>query len=267
MGATVGMLAPMSTDQRTTTSTRPTVAELGTILTVVAHPDDETYLAAGVMAAASELGQRVVCASASAGELGTDDPVTWPPHRLGDVRRLEAAAAMAVLGVREHHIAGLPDGGLAQHDAEGSAWVGGLLDAVRPDTVLTFGPDGITGHPDHVAVHRWVTEAWQQRGCVARVLHAAVTVEHLDAFADRYEAWGVYMTDERPVGVPADELALRLELAGTSLDRKLTALRAMATQTSGIIAELDLRAYAQLVAEEAFVDATAAQRRLAKYFL
>ena len=95
------------------------VTDLGTILSVWAHPDDETYLAAGVMAAAADRGQRVVCVSATAGEHGTDDPETWPPARLGPVRRWEAAAAMAVLGVTEHRVLGLPDGGLADHDDEG----------------------------------------------------------------------------------------------------------------------------------------------------
>ena len=71
------------------------------------------------MAAARDLGQRVVCVSATAGEHGTDDPETWPPDRLGQVRRWEAAAAMAVLGVTEHHILGLPDGGLADHHDDG----------------------------------------------------------------------------------------------------------------------------------------------------
>jgi LmbE family N-acetylglucosaminyl deacetylase len=256
----------MRTDLRSTTD-RVTAADLGTVLTLVAHPDDETYLAAGVMAAASALGQRVVSASASAGELGTDDPQGWPPHRLAAVRRLESAAAMAVLGVREHHVGTLPDGGLDRHTAEGEAWVGGLIDAVQPDTILTFGPDGATGHPDHVAVHRWVTEAWEQRLCAARLLYATTTAEHLDEFGEQYEAWGVYMTDERPSGVPARELALHLVLDGPALDRKLVALRAMATQTSGIVSQLELPGYARLVAEEAFVDARVGQRRPAKYFL
>ena len=70
------------------------------------------------MAAAADRGQRVVCVSATAGELGTADPATWPPDALGPVRRWEAAAAMAVLGVDEHHFLGLPDGALADHDAE-----------------------------------------------------------------------------------------------------------------------------------------------------
>lgn len=235
-------------------STPPAIAALGTILSVWAHPDDETYLAAGVMAAARDGGQRVVCASATAGELGTDDPRTWPPRRLGQVRRWEAAAAMAVLGVTEHRIHDLPDGSLADHEEEGVAWAGALLEATAPDTVLTFGPDGATGHPDHIAVHRWTTEAWRRRGRGARLLYATTTAEHLARFGGLYEEWGVYMSDERPAGTPIRDVDLHLCLDGAALDRKLTALRAMASQTAAVTELLDPATYAALVAEEAFVD-------------
>lgn len=231
-----------------------TPEDLGTVLSVWAHPDDETYLAGGVMAAAAAAGQRVVCATASAGEAGTGDPVAWPPERLGRVRRWEAAAAMTVLGVAEHHVRGLPDGALTDHEAAGEAWALELLEQVRPDTVLTFGPDGITFHPDHVAVHRWVTHAWERTGRSARLLHATETVEHLERFGHLYEEWGVYMTDERPVGVRREELALRVELTAAGLDRKVAALAAMATQTAGLIAAVGPELYAEEVAEEAFVE-------------
>lgn len=234
------------------------VAALGTILSIWAHPDDETYLAGGIMATARDLGQRVVCASATAGENGTADPDAWPPARLGRVRRWEAAAAMAVLGVTEHRILGLPDGGLADHGDEGSAWVERLLGDVAPDTILTFGPDGMTHHPDHVAVHRWVTRTWERVGRRPRLLYATPTSEHVDRFRDLYERWDIYMTDERPAGVPTGDLALHLRLDGPLLDRKLTALRAMATQTGDAAALLGSAAYSDLVAEECFV---AADRR------
>lgn len=230
-------------------------AELGTILSVWAHPDDETYLAAGVMAAARDAGERVVCATATLGEHGTSDPITWPPERLGRVRRWEAAAAMAVLGVVEHEVLGLPDGSLAEHEAAGVSWVGRLIDEVRPDTILTFGPDGITGHPDHIAVHRWVLGAWCERGRPGRLLWATATVEHLARFGALYEEWGIYMTDDRPAGVPEAHLDCHVVVCGQRLDRKLTALRAMATQTAGVAATLDPALYAAMVAEEAFVAA------------
>lgn len=231
-------------------------SELGTILSIWAHPDDETYLAGGVMAAARDHGQHVVCASATAGEHGTSDPATWPPDRLGRVRRMEAAAALAVLGVTDHHVAGLPDGGLSDRDRAGIAWAGQLLDTVHPDTILTFGSDGITFHSDHIAVHRWVTTAWHRRGRPGRLLYASWTVEHLDRHRHLHEEWGMYMSDERPVGVPEADLVLHVRLEGDALDRKVTALRAMATQTGDLIALLGPDAYAAQVAEEGYVEAT-----------
>ena len=233
-----------------------TAADLGTILSVWAHPDDETYLAGGVMAAAAERGQRVVCVSATAGEHGTPDPQTWPPERLGQLRRWEAAAAMAVLGVSEHRFLGLPDGALVDHEAEGRAAIGRLLDEIEPDTILTFGPDGVTFHPDHIAVSRWTTSAWERRGRRGRLLYAAVTADHLARFGELYDEWGVYMTAERPAGVAVDELAVHVELHGWQLDRKLTALAAMASQTADAARHLGPETYASLVAEETFVDAS-----------
>jgi GlcNAc-PI de-N-acetylase len=66
---------------------RSGVAALGTILGVWAHPDDEAYLSGGLMAMARDLGSRVVCVTATRGELGTTDPVAWPPTRLATARR------------------------------------------------------------------------------------------------------------------------------------------------------------------------------------
>ena len=233
-----------------------TIASLGTILSIWAHPDDETYLAGGLMAAAAGRGQRVVCVTATAGERGTEDPERWPPERLGAVRRLEAAAAMAVLGVSEHHVLGLPDGGLAGNGVGGLDLVGALVDEVRPDTIVTFGADGMTFHPDHIEVHRWVSEAWRQRGRRARLLFARWSAPRLAQVRRDHEEQGVYMSDLRPVGVAPEHLAVRVQLTGDDLDRKVVALRAMATQTAPLIDGLGPDHYAAQVAEECFVEAT-----------
>jgi LmbE family N-acetylglucosaminyl deacetylase len=230
-------------------------AGLGTILSVWAHPDDETYLAAGVMAAAADRGDRVVCVSASAGEHGTSDPGAWPPIRLGRRRLWEAAAAMAVLGVTEHCVLGFPDGALAEYGEQGLATIGRLLDEVEPDTILTFGPDGVTFHPDHITISRWVTTAWEQRGRPCRLLYATPTVEHLDRFGELYEEWNSYMTDERPSGVRETDLAVHVRLDGWLLDRKLTALSVMSSQTGELMARIAPDLYALQVAEETFISA------------
>ena len=162
---------------------------------------------------------------------------------------------MAVLGVTEHEIAGLPDGGLTGRSTDGIAWVSRLFDDVQPDTVLTFDRDGGTFHPDHIAVHGWVTEVWERRGRPCRLLYAVTTAEHMAEFGALYDEWNVFMTESRPAGVPEDELALLVRLDGADLDRKVTALRAMASQTADVVAGVDVDLYAAMVADEPFVAA------------
>lgn len=230
------------------------VAELGTIMSIWAHPDDETFLAGGIMARAIAEGQRVVCVCATAGELGTDDPVRWPPARLGRVRRFEAAAAMAVLGVTEHRFLDLPDGGLADLDPDPQVdRLAAVLAEIQPDTILTFGPDGGTFHPDHQAVSRWTGLAWQRAGRPGRVLHSATTEEFLAAFGKDFEEWGVYMTDERPVGVPTADLFVRARLDDDLLDQKIAALCAMHTQIAPSLALLGADRFRALNQEEAYL--------------
>jgi LmbE family N-acetylglucosaminyl deacetylase len=234
------------------------IADLGTILSIWAHPDDETFLAGGIMAMARGHGQQVVCVSATAGEHGTDDPATWPPERLGQLRRDEAAAAMGVLGVEDHRWLGFEDGTLAAVDPEvGIQRAGALLDEVAPDTILTFGPDGMTFHPDHCTVHAWVTEAWERRGCGPALLYATVEAEDHRRLAPHLERWGVYMTDQRPLPVPAADLALHERLTDAVLDRKIAALGAMPSQIAPSLELLSMPLFRDLNSSESFVAAEA----------
>jgi LmbE family N-acetylglucosaminyl deacetylase len=232
------------------------VAELGTILSVWAHPDDETFLSGGIMATAAAHGQRVVCVSATAGELGTSDPASWPPERLGRVRRWEATASMAILGVADHRFLDLPDGGLAELDPAGPvARLGALVEEVRPDTILTFGPDGRTFHPDHQTVSAWMEQAWRDAGGQGRLLHSALVDEEWDRWGPQLERWNVFMTDERPVPVPASDLAVDLHLGPELLDRKTAALYAMASQISPSVAAIGDHTFRQLNTRESFIAA------------
>ena len=76
--------------------------DLGTLLGIWAHPDDETYLTAGLMAQAVRDGRRVVCVTATRGEGGSMDEERWPPATMGAVRTAELLRSMEILGVTEH---------------------------------------------------------------------------------------------------------------------------------------------------------------------
>jgi LmbE family N-acetylglucosaminyl deacetylase len=214
------------------------IDELGSVLMIWAHPDDETYLAGGVSALLTDSGHRVVCITATRGEAGGDR----------QVRTIELEQAQDVLGVSEHHWLDLPDGGCADVDpAEPVERIRSIADEVRPDTVLTFGPDGITGHPDHIAVGSWVDTAFKGRD--VRVLHAVEREERIDEELD--EDFGVYELG-RPRVCADDEIDLLLRLEGAALDRKVTALMLQESQTGRLVEAVGLERFRAWVADEAF---------------
>lgn len=230
--------------------------DLGTILGIWAHPDDETFLSAGLMAAARDAGRRVVCVTATLGERGTDDPLLWPPERLAAVRELEIRASLAVLGVTEHHVLGITDGTCAaqSHDRMVHRLVD-LIDQVGPDTIVTFGPDGLTGHEDHQTVSAWATDARAIGAPTARLLYATTTAELAPAWEAVRDAFDVFLAEGLPLRTPSSELALDLHLTPELLDRKFVALRAQASQTTGLMDALGEDRMRELWSNEAFVSA------------
>ena len=226
------------------------VRELGTIMSIWAHPDDEAYLCGGLMAAATDAGSRVVCVTATHGELGVTDPVRWPPDRLAGIREIEMAECMRILGVSEHHWLGYPDGGCESVDPDTAAEkIAGLIREIRPDTVLTFAADGQTGHPDHIAVHHWTAEAVRRTG-IGTLHVVANTAEWLDANLERFTTLGAIVGEPpRPWTGP---LSIDLPLAGDVLDRKLAALAAQASQTEVFRALVGEDYYRQVFSIERF---------------
>ncbi len=205
------------------------VGALGSILSVWAHPDDEAYLCGGIMAKARDAGSRVVCVTATRGELGVTDAERWPPDRLATIREAEMAECLRVLGVTEHHWLGFPDGGCASTPVEeGSARIAEILRGVRPDTVLTFAPDGQTGHPDHIAVHHWTVDAVRRTG-IGTLYVVANTQAWMDEFLPAMLEMNVLMGDPPTTWTAPVDIELALDPA--ALERKLTALAAQASQT------------------------------------
>ena len=233
-------------------SARLAPADLGPTLAVWAHPDDETYLSGAILAELADRGERVVCVTATRGE--SADPTATEEERqaLGELRTRELEEAAAILGIRDHVWLDLPDGGCA--DVDPGPVVTRLVDIaddLGARTVLTFGPDGVTGHADHRTVSAWVTAAAPLIRTRPRVLHAALTPRELAEFRDVNERFAVY-ADGQPRLCDPDELVLHLELTGAALDRKVDALLAQASQTAGIVEAIGRERYAAWVSREGF---------------
>jgi LmbE family N-acetylglucosaminyl deacetylase len=218
------------------------LTQLGTVLMVWAHPDDETYLAGGLSAALTDAGQRVVCVTATRGEAG------GAAADLAEVRTAELEAALKLLGVEEHHWLDYRDGECASvDDDEAAARIRAVVGEVRPDTVVTFGPDGFTGHPDHRAVSRWVDRVLAGRQDV-RLLHAVAREHPVDPGLD--EDYGVFELG-RPRVCADRDIDVLLPLDGALLDRKVEALLLQESQTAGLVTAVGLPRFRAWVATEA----------------
>jgi LmbE family N-acetylglucosaminyl deacetylase len=135
-------------------------------MAVLAHPDDECLGVGGTLAKYAFEGVDVFLVTATRGESGRfrgyrqDDRRHPGPSALADIREAELRGAASVLGVREVSILKYHDQHLDRaNPREAVAAIVGHMRRVRPDVVVTFGPDGAYGHPDHIAVSQFTTAA------------------------------------------------------------------------------------------------------------
>jgi len=137
------------------------------LLAVFAHPDDETFLAGGTLATYATGGWDVRLVCATRGEAGRRGPYEAASTAgFGELRMAELRAACDALGIGPPHVLDCADGGGASCAGKAQAATLELLRTFAPHAVITFGPDGISGHPDHLAVHQLVTTAfheWRER--------------------------------------------------------------------------------------------------------
>ncbi len=138
------------------------MAETLKLMAVLAHPDDESLGAGGILAKYAAEGIETSLVTATRGERGWFGDERENPgfEGLGQIREAELQAAAEVLGIRSVNFLDYIDGELDQaHPAEVVAKIVGYLRHVKPDVVVTFGPDGSYGHPDHIAIAQFTTAA------------------------------------------------------------------------------------------------------------
>src|SRR5262245_31665393 len=129
------------------------------LLAVLAHPDDESLGVGGTLAKYAAEGIDVFLLTATRGGSGRfrghrlDEPPHPGPLGLAAIREAELRAAASMLGIREVVVLDYPDQRLDAGDAsEIVTRLATELRRIRPDVVITFGPDGAYGHPDHIAI-------------------------------------------------------------------------------------------------------------------
>ena len=146
------------------------------MLVILAHPDDESFAVGGTLAKYAHQGIQVVLLTATRGEVGI--PGT-EPETAGKIREKELLQAAKHLGI-EVHFLDYQDGDLSKVNPQKllehiACWI----DTVQPQVILTFGPDGVSGHPDHVTISNTVTQVVEQffpKVCLLYIAPSEATV-------------------------------------------------------------------------------------------
>jgi N-acetyl-1-D-myo-inositol-2-amino-2-deoxy-alpha-D-glucopyranoside deacetylase len=211
---------------------------------VFAHPDDDTYGLSGTLALGRGDIQYTVIVATS-GEAGTiSDPSLATRENLAEVREGEEREALRAAGAQNAavHFLRYADGGLK--DAPREELVGKvatILKDARPEVVVTFGPEGITKHDDHITIgsaapgafHQAQAETEGDDGAFQRLLYVAIPSSELDRFWESLRAKGEEVGDPEapfmPRGVPDESITHRVDCTAV-LKSKIEALRAHRTQ-------------------------------------
>src|SRR4051812_20917314 len=153
------------------------------VLAVFAHPDDERVIGPLLSKLARE-GRETHLVIATDGSKGVRDFAHIPAGpELAAARTKEATCAASRLGVRQLHILGLPDGGLASFEVLGKlrSALAAIIDSIKPAAIITFGPEGGTGHPDHRLVGNVTTQIIESDSRYGSIdlLYASLPTERL----------------------------------------------------------------------------------------
>jgi LmbE family N-acetylglucosaminyl deacetylase len=163
--------------------------------------------------------------------------------------------SMDTLGVVEHRWMDHCDGEVSDvPDAVGVDQIAAVIEEVKPDTLLTFGPDGMTGHSDHITVGRWATVAAENSEHRPRVLHAASDAHLMGVMEHHFSTFPIYMGGRPPL-VSRSDAGLALELPERIISQKIAALRAQPSQTEPLLEHMGEQDYREWVSVEVFVDA------------
>lgn len=185
--------------ERTKRSTAAEVAHASdrSIMVILAHPDDESFGIGGTLARYAAEGISITLVCATRGEAGIPGLAL---DETGRLRERELRMAALTLGIARVQFLGYRDGELSQADPnEVIARLVEAMQKLRPEIVITFGPDGVTGHPDHVAIHHLATRAFRRAelpptSCLYYILPSEATEQGCGVPVFREEAPGLVVS-------------------------------------------------------------------------
>ncbi|MCB0191979.1 MAG: PIG-L family deacetylase [Anaerolineae bacterium] len=215
------------------------------LVAIFAHPDDEAFGTGGTLTKYAHEGVDVHLIMATRGEAGQlANPAITPTHPFSLLREQELRRACEVYGLKQLHLLGYGDGQTAMVPPSEAVYkIVRLLRDIKPQIVLSFGPEGVYGHYDHLVVHRWAsasvrlaaeTERWPELGAahhVAKFYHRAMPQSQVDNMQERLGYNSVPM-DGIPfpfTGYPIEQITTIVDVRAWA-DKKAQAIRCHASQ-------------------------------------
>ena len=227
------------------------MSETKNVLAIFAHPDDEVLCGAGTLALCAQRGDQVSLLCATRGELGPiSNEALATRATLGEVRERELQQSCAALGIGRPEFLDLPDSGVswAAYEQHTLHKLVHIIRRDRPAMLISFGPDGIYGHPDHVAMSELASEARRAAADPSFTLPEARDLAPYQIPRHFYPVWTGRQVAQllnalaeagtpgqlwalKPEQFPALDSVITAQVDVTSvLDKKLAAIRCHRTQ-------------------------------------
>ena len=189
-------------------------------LGIFAHPDDETSASAGTMIKWVNLGNKAYVITGTGGELGSlgSDDLVISREELPTIRESELHRNLKMYGCYPPFMLRYKDQELIKENTGHLAdKILSIMQYVNPDIVVTFGPSGISGHTDHIAIHKATLHAFRaysrhsEEGTNLALLYPSIR-------ADLANLYSLELSPEE----------MRMDIVidiGPTIDKKITALR------------------------------------------
>ena len=237
------------------------------LLACFAHPDDEAFPVGGALAAHARRGVDVRLLTATLGEEGEiRQEGSATRQTLGRIRQVELSCAVQALGLSSNDVWAYRDSGMAgwESNRHPQAFINANAAEVverlvleirrfRPQVALTFGPDGLYGHPDHIAISQHTTEAFHLAADPAAFPHQLTgglepyqpqrlfysvrprgfRREWADTLRGQGIDWPLPTPEQERQGVPEDDIHLELDISGDSvMETKMACILCHRTQVA-----------------------------------
>ena len=201
------------------------------LLCVTAHPDDEAGAFGGALLLYAERGVETSVICLTAGTAARNRGNARTNDELAALRRAEFAASCKLLQVTHGDVLDYPDAGLDRvslHEAAGELVL--RIRRIRPQVLLTFGPDGgLTGHIDHAMAGMFATAAFEWAGRPDRYpeqLQSGLAPHRTQKLY--YHTADFVLPDRQPIAQPT--VTARIQIGAERFERKVQAFQQHRTQ-------------------------------------